>query len=229
MLIGDVWHWGLKDENSHKDMDKAWRQLMRWLVSDVPQRTELLAQPVPGDPNQAIRLMVRVRDKKFQPLENATVSIRVTPVGADSAPAPTNRADIARVRLVAEPALNDPGAYEAVYIPRDTGGYMAEAVVNETTGMEIGRAEAGWTSDPAAGEFRSLKPNRALLETIAKKTGGEIISAGNLERFARDLPNRKAPITEPWTSPLWHQAGVFLFALACFIAEWGLRRARGLA
>jgi len=43
------------------------------------------------------------------------------------------------------------------------------------------------------------------------------------------LPNRKAPITESWTSPLWHQAGVFLFALTCFVAEWGLRRKRGLA
>ena len=93
----------------------------------------------------------------------------------------------------------------------------------------MGRGEAGWTSDPAADEFRSLKPNRALLETIAKKTGGEIIPAGRLEAFARSLPNRKAPVTENWTSPLWHQAGVFLFALACFIAEWGLRRSRGLA
>jgi len=41
--------------------------------------------------------------------------------------------------------------------------------------MEVGRAESGWTSDPAADEFRSLKPNRALLENIAKRTGGEII------------------------------------------------------
>ena len=95
--------------------------------------------------------------------------------------------------------------------------------------MEAGRAETGWTSDPAADEFRSLKPNRALLETIAKATGGEVVSANKLEAFAKTLPNRKAPITESWTSPLWHQAGVFLFALACFVAEWGLRRKRGLA
>jgi hypothetical protein len=95
--------------------------------------------------------------------------------------------------------------------------------------MEAGRAEAGWTSDPAAEEFRSLKPNRALLETIAKRTGGEVIPARSLESFAKGLPKRKAPITETWTSPLWHQAGVFLFALACFVAEWGLRRWRGLA
>jgi hypothetical protein len=244
MMIGDLWHWGFKDEANRRDMDKAWRQLMRWLVADVPSRTELQVEQKPGDANQAVRLQVRVRDKKFLPLDNATVSITVTPISADATrsaastppgakpgssptPSPTNQP--AAVRLTAEPSLNQAGVYETTYVPRETGGYRAEAIVADSTGMEAGRTEAGWTSDPAADEFRSLKPNRALLETIAKKTGGEVISASTLEKFAKGLPNRKAPITESWTSPLWHQAGVFLFALACFVAEWGLRRWKGLA
>ncbi len=220
MLIGDVWHWGFRDEASQKDMAKAWRQTMRWLVADVPQRTELVAEPKPGDPNQAIRLQVRVRDKKFLPLDNATVTLNVRPVGAGA----TNL-----VRLTAEASLTQAGVYEATYVPRDTGGYHVEAVAVDASGMESGRAETGWTSDPASDEFRSLKPNRALLEAIAKATGGEVIASTRLEEFAKALPNKKAPITENWTSPLWHQAGVFLFALACFVAEWGLRRRRGMA
>ena len=38
----------------------------------------------------------------------------------------------------------------------------------------------------------------------------------------------KAPVTEVWTYPLWDQPLVFAFALLCFVAEWGLRRMRGL-
>ncbi len=220
MMIGDLWHWGFKDEANRRDMDKAWRQLARWLVADVPNRTELVAEQQPGDPNQAVRLQVRVRDKKFLPLDNAAVTLHVSPVGVSG----TNV-----IRLTAEPSVTQAGVYEATYVPRETGGYHAEAVVIDQNGMEEGRAEAGWTSDPAADEFRSLKPNRALLEAIAKQTGGEVILASSLESFAKGLPNRKAPVTENWTSPLWHQAGVFLFALACFVAEWGLRRKRGLA
>jgi uncharacterized membrane protein len=235
MMIGDLWHWGLKDEANHRDLDKAWRQLMRWLVADVPGRTDVVAEQKPGDANQAVLLRVRARDKKFLPLDNASVLITVTPVSADGTPSAivepgsgsTNAT--AAVRLTAEVALTQAGVYETTYVPRETGGYRAEAVITDSTGMEVGRAETGWTSDPAADEFRSLKPNRALLETIAKKTGGEIVPAGRLESFAKSLPNRKAPITETWTSPLWHQAGVFLFALACFVAEWGLRRWKGLA
>jgi uncharacterized membrane protein len=227
VLLGDLWHWGLKDENNHKDLDKAWRQLMRWLVSDVPSRTELQVHQQPSDPNQAVRLQVRVRDKKFTPLDNATVVITVTSVGVEAARGGTNA--LAPIRLTAEASPTEAGVYEATYVPRETGGYQAEAVVTDNAGMEVGRTEAGWTSDPAADEFRSLKPNRALLETIAKQTGGEVLTPSKLDAFTKSLPNRKAPITENWTSPLWHQAGVFLFALACFVAEWGLRRARGLA
>jgi hypothetical protein len=36
-------------------------------------------------------------------------------------------------------------------------------------------------------------------------------------------------VTEAHTSPLWHTPLLFLFALACFGAEWTLRRMKGLA
>src|SRR5262249_15085424 len=159
----------------------------RWLVADVPNRVNLQSDQNRSDPNQPVILQVRVRDQKFQPLDNAAVIVNVQPI-ADSA---TN---LNKIRLTAEPALSEPGLYQATYIPRDTGGYRAEAVVTNSVGAEVGRAETGWTADLAAEEFRSLKPNRALLEMIAKKTGGEIIEASALDQFARTLPNRKVPI-----------------------------------
>ena len=115
-------------------------------------------------------LQVRARDKEFKPLDNATVKITVTPMtrcramsGCDkSIASPESAATIAR--LNAEPALAEAGLYETPYVPRVTGGYLAEAVVTDADGVEVGRAQAGWTADPAAEEFKSLKPNRALLE-----------------------------------------------------------------
>lgn len=232
LLVGDLWRWGLRDEATRSDQDKAWRQMIRWLIADVPERIQLLAEPKRDDPNQAMVLRVRARDKEFKPLDNATVKLTVTTVGdktngtnGTNAPA----ADANGTRLNAEPALTEAGLYEASYVPRTTGGYLAEAVVVDADGVEVGRAQAGWVSDPAAEEFRSLKPNVALLENLARQTGGEIISAAGLESFAAKLPNRKAPITESITTPLWHQPLVFLLALACFVAEWGLRRWKGMA
>ena len=82
--------------------------------------------------------------------------------------------------------------------------------------------------DPAAAEFRSLKPNRAYLEALAKRTGGQVLTMDGLRDFVRQLPQRHAPVMESWSKPLWENPVVYLFALACFVAEWGIRRWKGL-
>ena len=69
---------------------------------------------------------------------------------------------------------------------------------------EVGEREAGWVAEPAADEFNNLRPNRAALEEIAAKTGGEVIAPRDLNRFVADLPSRSAPITEPRIRPAWH-------------------------
>jgi predicted RNA-binding Zn ribbon-like protein len=100
--------------------------------------------------------------------------------------------------------------------------------VTNSAGLEVGRVEAGWATDLAADEFRSLQPNIGLLEELARRTGGGLVSADDLAAFARRLPARTAPVMEPWNTPAWHTPAVFAFALACFVAEWGLRRWKGM-
>lgn len=225
LMVGDVWHWGLHDADSHKDMDKAWRQLLRWLVADVPNEVELTVEPQPEDAAGAVQLQVRARDAKFQPLDNAAVLVEVQPVMAEGASGTATNS----IRLRAEASSSEAGLYEASYVPHLTGGYRATAFVTNSVGAEAGRAEAGWSSDMAAEEFRSLTPNVAFLEELARKTGGEVIAANNLNEFAQKLPHRRAPVMEAWTFPLWHTPAMFGFALACLITEWGLRRWKGMA
>jgi len=216
LLIGDLWQSGLGDEERQKDLGKAWRQLVRWLVADVPEPIELRAEPQPG--GESVRLLTRVRDGKFLPVENAAVTLKVQPVSGGEP-----------ITLRADPSAEDPGLYEASYIPRESGGYRVDASVAGESGATIGAAAAGWTTDLAAAEFRSLAPNRALMENLARQTGGEVLTSDRLEAFARELPAKRAPVTENWTQPLWHTPAVLLFALGCFVGEWGVRRWKGLA
>jgi hypothetical protein len=164
-----------------------------------------------------VTLRVRVRDEAYAPLDNAAVTVRVT--GPDGKP----------TELTAEAGAQEPGLYEAAYVPRQPGAYRAQVTASAPDGSEVAQAAAtGWTSEPAAEEFRELKPNRALLEGLARGTGGEVVAAADLERFVAGLPTRHAEITEPYVRPVWHQAWVFLLAIACLTAEWGLRRWKGL-
>ena len=229
ILIGDLWRWGLRRTanvvesdspgRAEQDLEKSWRQTIRWLVGDVPQRVEIdvdrgEAEDVLGAP---ITLSVTARDEKYAPLDNASVIVRVSG-GPHAKP----------LELTAEPSDRKAGVYEATYVPRQPGAYRAHAVVKAADGSEVGKVETGWTSEPAANEFRDLRANRELLERIAAGTGGEVVAAEDLDRFVDTLPTRAAEITEPYVVPLWHRPGVFLLAIACLVSEWGLRRWKGL-
>ncbi len=221
LMVGDFWRWGMRDPAARQDLEKAWRQLARWLVADVPRRVELTVEPAPGEAPGGVRLLVRARDAQFQALDEARVTLEVARValGTNAAAPP--------VRLTAEPAAGEAGCYEALFVAREPGGYRALAQVNDAAGAEVGRAEIGWSADLEAEEFRTLEPNTALLEELARRTGGEVVPAARLADFARSLPQRRAPVMESWSRPAWHTPALLALALACFVAEWGLRRWRG--
>ncbi|MCH8993298.1 MAG: hypothetical protein IIA44_16290, partial [Acidobacteria bacterium] len=216
MLIGDLWRWGLRKEEGDDDLAKAWRQTVRWLIADVPARLAVEIEERRDEPNAPVRLRVRVRDREYQALENASVRLTIRPP------------DGASISLEGEPSLEQAGVYEVEYVPRQPGAYRATVNVTDPSGVHVGRIEAGWTSNPAAEEFRSLRTDRQRLESFASATGGQLVPVDELESFVRSLPTRTLPVTERSMVPLWHRPAVFLFAIACLILEWGLRRFRGL-
>jgi uncharacterized membrane protein len=218
VAIGDIYQGGNKYEKAAEDLGKTWRQMLRWLIADVPKKLEILAEDSAED---AVTINVRVRDEKFQPLENASVLLTVI--------APGGNPETNRLTLAAEPSEREPGVYRATYIPRETGAYRATAVVADVNGHNLGKVPTGWASEPLAREFAALQPNQALLAEIARKTGGEVVSSDQLDSFVQTLKRRKAPIVETYSYPLWHKSSFFVLALLCFTGEWGVRRWKGLA
>ncbi len=218
LLIGDLWRWGMYRENqAEDDFDRSWRQTVRWLVGDVPDRVEVTVRPRTDSETPALRLTARVRDAEYRPLENAKVAFRVRLPGGET------------LTLDGEPDLREAGAYATTYVPREPGAYNIVAAATAPDGSALGEKAAGWAAQPAADEFARLEPDREYLRTIAEKTGGEVVDGNRLASFVASLSSRSAPITEPWTSPLWHQPLYFLVAIVCLLGEWGLRRLNGLA
>ncbi|HEV7403021.1 MAG TPA: hypothetical protein VGO11_08855 [Chthoniobacteraceae bacterium] len=220
LLIGDMFQLGMGDEQRGLDLAKAWRQIVRWLVADVPDRVEIRTEPAAD--GQGMRIAIKARDAKFLPLDNARVALKVTALRADGEAAPP-------VAVEAVAVAKESGLYEAVYIPRETGGYRVEATVTDAAGAVIGETDAGWATNLALAEYRSLAPDRAAMEAIAKQTGGKVVEAADLPALVKELPSMRMPVVEHWSKPLWHTPLLFLFALACLVGEWGLRRSRGLA
>ena len=220
LTVGDIWRWGLRQPELREDMDKFWRQTLRWLIADVPERVSLRTVTRAAEAHQPTVIQVRAHDKRFGPVENASVTINVREPGGQE------------TELTTEPSDAEVGVFEATYVPRHSGGYHAQAKLTSLDGAELGEAAGGWAVDLEAREFESVGTNRSLLERVARQTGGRLIELDQLGVFARRLPHQDVPITEAWTKPLWDLPGVlpvvFTLVLASFLVEWALRRKRGM-
>jgi hypothetical protein len=216
ILLGDLWRWSLQRE-THEDRDPAifWRQTIRQLVADVPRRTELQVEP--GAAGQATLLRLRVRNAEFLPDDDASAELSLqTPDGKT-------------ITLPAEASSAGAGLYEAEYWPSSPGGYVVSARVLAGDGQPLPVTDAGWVYAPHEQEFERLEVNTDVLTQLSSVRGGGAVDPAAIAQFVAGLRRRPVPITEPWIAPLWHQAGVFLLAVACLCAEWGLRRGKGLA
>ncbi len=213
VLIGDLWRWQLRREaDAENDLAKAWRQMIRWLVADVPEQVDLELK----SSEHGKTVVIRTRDESFLPLENADVKVTITP--PDGKP----------ITLDGESSLDDAGTYKVEYPSRAAGPYSVSVDVTDGDGGKAGSAATGWAENPDAEEFRNVAVNSEFLEELARETGGEVVEAGDIERFVAGLPSRSHPVSEKWTAPLWDEPWVFALMFGLLIGEWGLRRFRGL-
>lgn len=217
VLIGDLWRWGLHDEESHKDMDRLWRQLMRWLVVDVADAITFAAETDTAD-RERVKLAVRVRDRAFKANSDAIVKIEVT------------QPDGTKSQLFAEPSLKEAGLFEMEFFASKPGNYRATTTVEDAEKRTpLGAKAVGWTHDPLAVEFAKLEPNRDLMKRLAADTGGQMIPLEDIEKLPEMLKNIRVPVEVTLATPLWHTPWIFAAVLLLLLGEWALRRKGGMA
>jgi uncharacterized membrane protein len=212
LMVGDQWRWGMESPEKRADMEKAWRQLMRWLVVDVPDRLVLEQSRESVNGQERVLLQVRVKDGAFRAVDDATIKMKI------------QQPDKASVELFVEPSPTEPGVFQADYFPRMDGAYRAKVEIKDGKGAVLGERETGWVYEPVAEEFRTLKPNREFLQRIATDTGGQLLELDDVSRLPSLLASLDVPIQETVSSPLWHTPWIFLLILGLLATEWIIRR-----
>lgn len=246
ICVGDLWRWRLHEgrrqleaaargeslatdpaldtsnpANPSEDLSdhaRACRQLMRWLVSDVPLRLEVGVRNIPEQGAGAVRLTAIVRGANFEVRENADVKFKVT--------APDGR----EFELTGVPSDTDTGTFETEVAADLEGAWKvtATAALAEGNTTESLTAASGWASQPNQQEFHSVSLQPAWLEELAKKTGGRLVAVNEVDALVRQLPNAAAPLQEVRSWPIWHSWWVFLIAITLLCVDWTLRRRGGL-
>ena len=216
-MIGDMWRWGLHHEGSGPSpLFQAWRQMIRWMIADVPKSIQMQLGESRGS-SRVVNILVQVKGTDFKSVDNANVKISVT--------SPSGTTIVAD----AEASPRTAGQYDGIFVAEEEGVYSATAEVASPDGSKLGTAQLGWVYQPSATEFQSLGENVAILQTIADETGGSMVNWSDLDSFVANVPATRMPVTETKIYPLWHQSWVLISALACICFEWGLRRRYGMA
>mgnify|MGYP003633799764 CR=1 FL=1 len=216
VTIADFWRWGMKDSEQQENLAKTWRQLLRWSITGVPTRVEMEKEEVDSGPLPLTKVSVRVKNKSFEPQDDATVLLTMIDEDGES------------TSLTAEPSLEEPGLFTAEYASENETDYRIAATVLDGDGEEIGSDQVARALNPEAEEFSRLGPNREWLERIAKATGGKVLTLEEVNLLPTLLKELDLPVSEIRQRPLWHTPWLFLFALACFLGEWGIRRRQGV-
>ncbi len=210
---------GDQPQEDFNDHARACRQMVRWLVADVPERLSIRAQTDARRGPGTMVLVSDVRHKNFDSCDDADVKFEIIPPDGQV------------LQVTAEPSDEIPGRFQAVVAALDAGRWKAKASATiQVDGEEVETltAETGWASQPDQREMKSVQINKTFLQQVAEETSGQCVPMNELDEFVESLSYRDAPVVERHTFPVWNQWWVFLVAVGCFGADWTIRRRRGL-
>ena len=215
--VQDSWLWQMHQLVPVEDQrhETFWRQLLRWQVSDVPSRVDVVAAGE-GAINEGIPLRVVVSDSAYARFNGASVSATIMSPSGES------------TQLPWEWATDRDGEYAAMMVPGVNGVHTVN--VTAVVGRDTIRSTAGYVrvADPTA-EFFGAEMRPAVLRQFADETGGKFYRTSEVSRLPEDIVFTTSGATEVQRLDLWDMPVLFVLLLSVLAAEWLYRRRRGLA
>ncbi|HXV86751.1 MAG TPA: glutamine amidotransferase, partial [Gemmatimonadales bacterium] len=216
--VQDTWVWQMHGDIPVEDLthETLWRQVLRWLVSDVPGRVEVTVEQGRTAAGGQVRIASMVYDSGFLGLNHATTVARVTgPTGTE------------RTVPLAWDVTRD-GEYRAGVEILENG--LHEVTVEARLGdRTVGTATAHFSAGDPAAEFFGAEMRRETLRRLAEETGGRFYTPETVASLPEDVRYTERGNTVLERFDLWDMPVVLLLVLGALATEWSVRRARGLA
>ena len=214
--VQDSWRWRMENEVGDVTFDSYWRQLLRWLVSDVPSRVMVAAAGDQAAPGDAVEINAEISDRTFLKVNNAEAMARVTSPSGNVSEMPL------------EWSVTRDGQYKTSFTPTEKGLYRVD--VRTRMGSDSVVSDPSYiASGDLATEYFGAEMRAPLLRRIADETGGRFYTPDNVAELAKDIVFTDVGNTVVDRKDLWDMPIVFLLVLALVTSEWGYRKLRGLA
>ena len=217
-MVQDSWGWQMHASVPLEDMthENYWRQLLRWLVDGVPSVVEARTTTERVEPGEAVTVEATVVDPAFVELNDAGVVAHVTGPGGMLVEVP-----------MAWTGERD-GHYRGTFVSSAAGAYDI-SVEAQRAGKALGSGTTHVRAVTGDAEYFDPTMHQAPLRRIAEDTGGRFYTPETVASLAEDVRYAGRGVTSVERRELWNMPIVLVMLVGLLCAEWGYRRAVGLA
>ena len=163
---------------------------------------------------EAVRLRASFADERMAPAEDEGVAVVVERSGRKTDQLQLRRTAVGR------------GVFEGTLDRLPPGNYHAWITSPSVEGLT---PAADFAVLPPHGELANVRMDATEMRRAAELTGGQFYTFADAERLLDDLPpGRPVPIESLPPRPLWNRWPVLAVFLGLLIAEWILRKRKGM-
>jgi uncharacterized membrane protein len=218
LTVQDTWLWQMHADIPLEDQthETLWRQLLRYLVSDVPEPLTVTASADRVEPGRPMTVTAEVADSGYVRLNGADVRATIVdPAGAEH-------------EVPLRWTVRHDGEYEGSWTPTMPGLYEIRAAAVQ--GAEhLGEASTYVEAGDLGAEYFGASLHGGTLHRVAEETGGRYYTPATLRTLPEDVSFTESGATVIEYRDLWDMPVLLLALIAVLSAEWMLRRRRGLA
>jgi hypothetical protein len=211
LATATTWRWQMRLPLADQRHETFWRQMLHTLTTPAPTQVSLTADRMVYEDESAIQLEAEVLDETFSPMKGVRIDVTAT---ADTGA-------VAPVRL--ESSGRDDGRFAVHVQASDPGLYRVE-LTSRIGEREVGRATTHVRREDGVVEQFAAYQHRAMLERIARETGGRYWKLDELSELPEAIRYSRAGMIERQTLDLWNVPLVFFTLILLKLSEWLLRR-----
>jgi uncharacterized membrane protein len=209
------WRWRMEQDHADNFHELFWKQMLRWLVSDVPDAVAVAAEKHSYSLDDTAVFHAEANDPAFMPLNNVQFTTRIKTPSGQAIPA----------ELAWD--VDKDGVYSGAFKPQEEGIYeiASEAFQN---GKSLGTAKADFRVAESGEEFHDAAMNLNLLKRLSSNTGGRYYAPGEVRHLPEDIAYIDKGASRLEEKDLWNMPFLFLLLASLISTEWIFRKRRGL-
>jgi len=216
--VQDTFIWRMDAKMAVTDTTHAmfWRRLVRWLVDGVPDQVNVTTTADRVEPGEPVKLSAEVLDSAYAEVNDSRVVARITSPSGKTTEMPV------------EWTVTKDGEYRTTFTPDESGIYDVRVTASRDQ-KDLGTSAMHVRVSAGDAEYFDAAMRAPLLKRIAEETGGRFFTPATASALPEAISYSGRGVTVVEERELWDMPVLFLLLVSLVFAEWGFRRARGLA